>query len=242
MIDLVILGATGDLARRKLLPTLYQLEAAGRLPDDLRVIGVGRRAVAPQVFLEQARESLDRFEGRLDAEVWERFSGRLSYQDSDYSVSSLQTLDLAPTSLIYLALPPEVFPSVAANLGEAGHSKEGGGSRRLIIEKPFGHNLETALALQKALWQHWDESQILRIDHYLGKETVQNVLVFRFANAWLEPLWNSQDIAQVQITVAEEIGLEGRGAFYEGLGALRDIVQNHMMQLLTPNTSYQLYP
>lgn len=136
MIDLVILGATGDLARRKLLPALYQLEAAGRLPDDLRVIGVARRAVAPQVFLEQARESLNRFEGRLDAEVWERFSGRLGYQDSDYSVSSLQTLDLAPTSLIYLALPLEVFPSVAANLGEAGHSKEGGGSRRLIIEKP----------------------------------------------------------------------------------------------------------
>ena len=235
MIDLVIFGATGDLTRRKLLPALYQLEAAHKLPDGLRVIGVGRRSVEPRLFREQARESLDKFEGEIEPAVWDRLSGRLGYEDSDYSAESLQAIgrQLAPSVLFYLALPPDVFPRVAANLGRAGLSKENGGFRRLVIEKPFGHDLESALELQNQLLQHWNETQILRIDHYLGKETVQNVLVFRFANAWLEPLWNNQHIAQVQITVAEEIGVEGRGEFYDGVGALRDIVQNHMMQLLT---------
>lgn len=235
MIDLVIFGATGDLTRRKLLPALYQLEAAQKLPEGLRIIGVGRKLVEPGLFREQARESLEKFEGKIDPGVWDRLSGRIGYEASDYSVESLRAMShrLAPSVLFYLALPPDVFPTVAANLGQAGLSKENGGFRRLVIEKPFGHDLASALELQNQLLQHWSESQILRIDHYLGKETVQNVLVFRFANAWLEPLWNNLHIAQVQITVAEEIGVEGRGEFYDKVGALRDIVQNHMMQLLT---------
>ncbi|MER3479291.1 MAG: glucose-6-phosphate dehydrogenase [Meiothermus sp.] len=235
MIDLVIFGATGDLTRRKLLPALYQLEAAHKLPEGLRILGVGRKPVEPGRFREQARESLESFEGKIEPRVWDRLLGRLGYEVSDYSVESLQAMGrrLAPSVLFYLALPPDVFPTVAANLGRAGLSKERGGFRRLVVEKPFGHDLESALELQHQLLQHWDEPQILRIDHYLGKETVQNVLVFRFANAWLEPLWNNLHVAQVQITVAEEIGVEGRGEFYDGVGALRDIVQNHMMQLLT---------
>lgn len=234
MVDLVIFGATGDLTRRKLLPALYQLEAAHKLPEGLRILGVGRKLVEPGRFREQAQKSLEGFGGEVEPRALDRLLGRLSYEASDYSVESLQAMGrrLAPSALLYLALPPDAVPAVATTLGRAGLSEERGGFRRLVVEKPFGRDLESALELQEQLLQHWDEAQILRIDHYLGKETVQNVLVFRFANAWLEPLWNNRHVAQVQITVAEEIGVEGRGRFYDEVGALRDIVQNHMMQLL----------
>lgn len=235
MIDLVIFGATGDLTRRKLMPALYQLEAAGKLPKGLRILGAGRTALERPAFLAQAKESLQAYEGSIDAAVWQRLEQRLGYFSTDFSVQSLAALaqQLAPSALFYLALPPGVFPQVAAHLGQAGLSREEGGFRRIVIEKPFGHDWASALKLQSEIEPYWSEPQILRIDHYLGKETVQNVLVFRFANAWLEPLWNNRHIEQVQITVSEDIGIEGRGAFYDGVGAVRDIVQNHMMQLLT---------
>jgi glucose-6-phosphate 1-dehydrogenase len=236
MIDLVIFGATGDLAARKLFPAIYELEAAGYLPDELRIVGVGRKPWSEHEFDKSVREALAEFQKNLDAEVVERFIRRTTYRQMDFSRESFEALakDSAPSSIFYLSLPPDAFPVVGTGLGEAGLAKESGSNfRRLVIEKPFGHDLKSALGLQATLTKYWDEGQILRIDHFLGKETVQNILVFRFANSWLEPLWNAQHIAQVQITAAESIGIEGRGAFYDKVGAVRDMMQNHMMQLLT---------
>lgn len=236
MIDLVIFGATGDLAARKLFPALYELEAAGYLPDELRIVGVGRKPWSEHEFDKSVREALAEFQKNLDGEVVERFIRRTTYRQMDFSRESFEALakDSAPSSIFYLSLPPDAFPVVGTGLGEVGLAKESGNNfRRLVIEKPFGHDLKSALELQATLTKYWDESQILRIDHFLGKETVQNILVFRFANSWLEPLWNAQHIAQVQITAAESIGIEGRGAFYDKVGAVRDMMQNHMMQLLT---------
>lgn len=236
MIDLVIFGATGDLAARKLFPAIYELEAAGYLPEELRIVGVGRKPWSEPEFDQSVRKALAEFQGRPDGEVVERLLKRATYRQMDFSRESFEALakDSAPSSLFYLSLPPDAFPVVGIGLGEAGLAKESGSHfRRLVIEKPFGHDLKSALKLQATLTQYWDERQILRIDHFLGKEMVQNILVFRFANSWLEPLWNAQHIAQVQITAAESIGIEGRGAFYDKVGAVRDMVQNHMMQLLT---------
>lgn len=236
MIDLVIFGATGDLAARKLFPAIYELEAAGYLPEELRIVGVGRKPWSEHEFDKSVREALAEFQMNLEAHVVERFIRRTTYRQMDFSPESFEALakDSAPSSIFYLSLPPDAFPLVSTGLGEAGLARERGNHfRRLVIEKPFGHDLQSALELQATLTKHWDESQILRIDHFLGKETVQNILVFRFANSWLEPLWNAQHIAQVQITAAESIGIEGRGAFYDKVGAVRDMMQNHMMQLLT---------
>ncbi len=235
MIDLVIFGATGDLAARKLFPALYELEAANHLSKDIRIIGVGRKPWSSEEFDQHFRESLEEFQGQLEPEITDKLVARGQYLQMDFSPQSFEALAQisSESSIFYLSLPPDAFPVIGTGLGQVGLTHENGGFRRLVVEKPFGRDLQSALDLQATLTQHWSESQILRIDHFLGKETVQNILVFRFANSWLEPLWNAQHIAQVQITAAESIGIEGRGAFYDKVGAIRDMVQNHMMQLLT---------
>jgi len=235
MIDLVIFGATGDLAARKLFPALYELEAARYLPEEVRILGVGRKPWSAEEFNQHLRDSLEEFQKPLDSEVVERLVKRTAYHPMDYTSEGFESLakKSADSSIFYLSLPPDAFPVIGTGLGQAGLAEQSKGFRRLVVEKPFGEDLQSALSLQKTLTQFWDESQILRIDHFLGKEAVQNILVFRFANSWLEPLWNSRHIAQVQITAAESIGIEGRGAFYDKVGAVRDMLQNHMMQLLT---------
>lgn len=235
MIDLVIFGATGDLAARKLFPALYELEAARHLSKEIRIIGVGRKPWSNEEFEQHFRESLEEFQPNLEPDICNRLLARGQYLQMDFSPESFKALAQisSESSIFYLSLPPDAFPVIGTGLGQVGLAQQNGGFRRLVVEKPFGRDLQSALDLQNTLTQYWNESQILRIDHFLGKETVQNILVFRFANSWLEPLWNAQHIAQVQITAAESIGIEGRGAFYDKVGAVRDMVQNHMMQLLT---------
>ena len=250
---LVVFGATGDLFKRKLLPSLYNLSALGLLPADFAVVGVARGGgLDDEPFRKKAGEDLAAFgTGPIDPAIWQGFRDRLYCvgADPDQPASfkelsdRLAVLDATHGTrgnvLFYLATPPEAFAPIVARLGEAGLARQGGPGderprwRRVVVEKPFGRDLESALALNAALRLVLREEQIFRIDHYLGKETVQNLLVFRFANGIFEPIWNRRYVDHVQITVAESLGVEGRGAFYERAGALRDIVQNHILQLLS---------
>jgi glucose-6-phosphate 1-dehydrogenase len=232
--SLVIIGASGDLARRLLFPALFRLEVAGRLPE-LRIIGYALEGWDVETFRRHVREGLERFAGRFPEDAWRRFSSRLSYSSGELSASSLTAIRklISGPTLFYLALPPGVFAEAAQGLAAAGLSSEGAGWRRLVIEKPFGTDLASARELNRLVHRDWREDQIFRIDHFLGKETTQNILVFRFANGFLEPLLNCHHISQVQITVAETLGLEGRSRYYDQIGALRDMLQNHLMQLFT---------
>jgi glucose-6-phosphate 1-dehydrogenase len=242
----VIFGATGDLTKRKLVPALYALAADGLLPPGFSIVGAGRTEMSTQEFRDAMREDVRRF-GRvpLRDDVWQVFADGLRYcaYDLDHvdGLEALkQTLDdldrergTAGNRIFYFSIPPSGFAPLAERLGAEGLSHATGGSfRRMVVEKPFGHNLDSARELNRKLHTAFIEEQIYRIDHYLGKETVQNLLVFRFANGIFEPLWSRQYIDHVQITVAENIGVEGRGAYYEESGALRDIIQNHVMQLV----------
>jgi len=243
----VIFGATGDLTKRKLMPALYALASQGLLPNGFTVVGAGRTAMTDEQFRNAMREGVQAY-GRvpLSDEVWTGFAEGIRYAHYDLDTRDglevlrtvLEEVDLERGTLgnrvYYLSIPPSGIGLVARRLGEAGMSAPPGpgGFRRLIVEKPFGRDLATGRALNEELHRSFDETQIYRIDHYLGKETVQNLLVFRFANGIFEPVWNRQYIDHVQITVAESIGVEGRGAYYEESGALRDIVQNHIMQLV----------
>ena len=242
---LVILGASGDLTRRKLLPALYQLARAHRLPPTFKIIGIATSPLDDERFREQFRESLKEF-ADVDAAgdpVAHSIEAHLHYVSGDlkdpglYDTLAEKLRTLAPDSgvLFYLAIPPALAPEVAAQLGRAGLARQENASawRRIIVEKPFGSDLASAKELNRLLHQHFDESQIYRIDHYLGKETVQNLMVFRFANGMFEPIWNRRYIDHVQITAAETVGVERRAGYYEHAGALRDMVQNHLMQLLT---------
>jgi glucose-6-phosphate 1-dehydrogenase len=245
---LVIFGASGDLAHRKLVPALYALTAGGLLPPGFSVVGAGRTAMSDAEFRDSLHDSVARF-GRipLQPDVWDNFAQGLRYTHVDFDAPDgldglkrvLAEVDrergTCGNRVYYLAIPPSGIGTVARRLGEEGMSAvpdSDGGFCRLIVEKPFGRNLETARELSRDLHTSFAEEQIYRIDHYLGKETVQNLLVFRFANGIFEPLWTRQFIDHVQITVAESIGVEGRGSYYEESGALRDIVQNHIMQLV----------
>ena len=237
----VIFGATGNLASNKLLPALYHLEAAARLTESLAIIAFSRRDWTTENWREHMREVLrDKIKGSLDTPVFERFLARFTYHKGDLNdVDSFRALaeGLPPESacssaVFYLAIKPAEFGAVIQNLEAVGLNKPRG-LNRVVIEKPFGEDLESAQMLNRLLHQYFDEEQVYRIDHFLGKETVQNLLVFRFANTLIETLWNRNFIDHVQITVAESIGIEKRADYYDHAGALRDMLQNHLMQLLT---------
>jgi glucose-6-phosphate 1-dehydrogenase len=241
---LVIFGASGDLTRRKLLPALYQLARAQRLPAQFAVIGVARSAMTDDEFRAQLHASLAEFADLASAdEVSTQLASRMTYLQGEMDdpalyqriAATLNATGAPDGALFYLAIPPGVYGGVARQLGAAGltSSSDAAKWRRVIVEKPFGTDLDSARQLNALLHQHLDERQIFRIDHYLGKETVQNLLVFRFANGMFEPVWNRRYIDHVQITAAETVGVERRASYYEGAGALRDMVQNHLMQLLS---------
>jgi glucose-6-phosphate 1-dehydrogenase len=246
---IVIFGASGDLTHRKLMPALYHLATQQLLPPETTIVGVARTDFDDDAFRERMRDGIERQRGEpVDPELWEGFARRLSYLSTSFDdregyarlAASLAELDAERGTrgnrLFYLATAPEFFPLIAESLGAAGLAEEGDGSdpfARLIVEKPFGENLESARALNERLKQVFRERQVYRIDHYLGKETVQNLLVMRFGNTIFEPIWNRRYVDHVQITVAEDIGVGTRGGYYERSGALRDIVQNHLLQLLT---------
>src|SRR5258708_15742060 len=242
---LVIIGASGDRPHRKLVPALYALAAGGLLPPGFTVVGVARTEMTDARFRAHLRSGVAEH-GRvpLRDEVWDDFAEGIRYAHVDFEHEGgldhlkevLADVDrergTGGNRVFYLSIPPSGIGDVARRLGSEGLSQvPEGGFCRLIVEKPFGRNLQTARELSADLHHSFAEEQIYRIDHYLGKETVQNLLVFRFANGIFEPLWNRQYIDHVQITVAESIGVEGRGKYYEETGALRDIVQNHIMQL-----------
>jgi glucose-6-phosphate 1-dehydrogenase len=244
----VIFGASGDLTRRKLLPALHALALEHRLPAGFTVLGVARRPLTDAAFRSEMRDAVTRHgrTGAPDAAEWESFAAGLFYERlGDYAderaygklAERLAALDrergTRGSYLFYLATPPSAFPVIVTRLGAAGLARPPAGAwRRLVLEKPIGHDLASARALNEVVAGAFAESQVFRIDHYLGKETVQNILVFRFANEIFEPVWSRGHVDHVQITVAEALGVEERGAYYEEAGALRDMVQNHLLQLL----------
>ena len=242
---LIIFGATGDLAQRKLLPAIYNLAHEGQLPERFEVIGVGRRTHEDEDFRDTVIASIERYSRRrpdpsvLEGLLEDSRYVQGSFDDDEIYVELAQTLrgfdEQAGRKLdrvFYLSTAPEFFPLIAAKLGEAGLAETEGVETRIVIEKPFGYDLASARRLNAQLLEVFDEQQIFRIDHYLGKETVQNLMALRFANALFEPVWNRNYIDSVQITAAEDIGIGGRAGYYERAGALRDLVQNHMLQLL----------
>ena len=243
---MVIFGASGDLTRRKLIPALYDLAAQRRLPMEFAVVGLSRSPMSHEEFRDHLREALEeQRSGGVSDDVWESFSKGIFYLAGDSKKPEtyeelrgfLGELDeergTQGNRMFYLSSSPSLFPTIVERLGEAGMNRgEGDGYARLVIEKPFGRDLESARELNAGIQRYFEERQIYRIDHYLGKETVQNILALRFANGIFEPLWNQHYVDHIQITVAEDIGVGTRGAFYEEAGALRDIVQNHVMQVL----------
>ena len=232
---MVIFGASGDLTKRKLFPALYSLALRQLLPEKFGIVGVARTEETDQMFRERMKAAVQEF-GRDDFrdDVWEWLAQGMHYvSDEGKLAEALRDLEerrgTAGNRVYYLAVPPPAFDSIVEWVGKHRSRK---GWTRLIVEKPFGHDLESAETLNALLHKHFDESEIFRIDHYLGKETVQNMLALRFANGIFEPIWNRQFVDHVQITVAESLGIENRAGYYEQAGAIRDIFQNHLLQLL----------
>ncbi|MDO5605222.1 MAG: glucose-6-phosphate dehydrogenase [Paracoccus sp. (in: a-proteobacteria)] len=232
--DLVIFGATGDLARRKILPGLYRRHLAGQMPIGARIIGAARSDLSDEQFRDETRAAITEFSPGADQGQIGTFLERLHYVaiDAKGSAGWEKLRDIMRGDVVrafYFSVAPSLFGDLAQRLSDYGIAD---GNSRIVVEKPFGRDLESARALNATLAQHFAERQIYRIDHYLGKETVQNLMAVRFANILFEPLWNAQFIDHVQITVAETVGVGGRGGYYDSSGAMRDMVQNHLMQLL----------
>jgi glucose-6-phosphate 1-dehydrogenase len=243
----VIIGASGDLTSRKLIPALFRLSVEGGLPVPFSIVGCARTELSDEEFRNRARNS-SAVPGHSEDSAWQSFASSLFYRTLDYTdLSSFETLkqfllqlDTAKhtegNTIFYLAIPPPLYETVARMIGRAGLAAEnqnGRGWSRIVVEKPFGRDLKTAIELDQSLHEHFQEDQIFRIDHYLAKETVQNVLMLRFANSIFEPIWDRRYIEYVAITAAESLGIEHRAGYYEEAGVLRDMFQNHMMQLLS---------
>ncbi|NDV69006.1 glucose-6-phosphate dehydrogenase [Dysgonomonas sp. 25] len=244
---LVIFGASGDLTYRKLVPALYDLYKQDALPENFAILGVARSSFTDESFREKMEDGIRHFASKREeatVEDIEAFNKKLFYlsintdEAGDYAILKKkldelsEELNTGKNYIFYLSTPPALYPLVPKYLAEQGLNDEGDGFKRIIIEKPFGTDLKSAIALNKSLLEDYEEEQIYRIDHYLGKETVQNMLVTRFANGIYEPLWNRNYIHHIEITAAENIGVENRGSYYDNSGAMRDMVQNHLLQLL----------
>jgi glucose-6-phosphate 1-dehydrogenase len=242
----VIFGCMGDLTWRKLAPALYNLLLGEQLPEHFAVIGLDIKEGSSDQFRSRVRDGVDGFCecGEADTKIWSKFAGNLTYISGDFAAPATYAAlskqleaqekewKMPANHVFYLATPPAIVETIVHELGES-HLAQDRQHVRIVVEKPFGHDLASAVALNAVLTAVFDEGQIYRIDHYLGKETVQNILAFRFANALFEPIWDRRYIDHVQITVAEQVGVEHRGAYYEHAGALRDMIQNHLMQILT---------
>ncbi len=241
---IVIFGASGDLTRRKLIPALFDLYLKDRIWYELRIIGVSRSEMSDDEFREQAASGVKEFARyQYDAAKWEEFAAKITYFAGDLTLlEDMQRLDAILSQnegkgpadrMYYLSIAPRLYEQAITNLGAANMVDESDGWRRVVIEKPFGHDLPSAIKLNEAVHQVLNESQIYRIDHYLGKETVQNIMIFRFANSLFEPVWNRNYIDHVQITASETVDVAHRAGYYDGVGVVRDMIQNHMMQLLS---------
>jgi len=240
----VIFGASGDLAKRKLIPALYSLYVNQQVPDNFIILGVSRTSYSDIQYREKMKEALIEFNEISDNRKIDAFVEKLFYQPLNYDnrqdyfdlkerLTQLQEEKGIPGNVVfYLSTPPKLYGEVPVHLAKVGLNNEDDGWKRLIIEKPFGYDLESAFKLKDILLKYWNENQLYRIDHYLGKETVQNLLVTRFSNGIFEPLWNSKYIHHIEVTSSESLGVEGRGGYYDSSGALRDMVQNHLLQVV----------
>ncbi len=243
---LAIFGASGDLTKRLLMPAFYNLACDGLLPQQFAIVGIAMDQFTTESFREKMSNDIRQFSTRkeFDTKIWDWLCSRLYYMQGKFDdnsafanlselVSKLdQQYQARGNVLFYMATPPSVFGLISDNLEKAGFKTSSAGWKRIIVEKPFGTDLPSAIALNKEILKYWTENQIFRIDHYLGKETVQNILAFRFSNGMFEPLWNRNFIDHIQFSVAESVGVEGRGGYYDRSGVLRDMLQNHMFQML----------